>query len=512
LALAAEHSGDHTIDQVCEIYSYLKYGNNSRKPWSYVDDPRGLDYFNYASESLSAGGASGSAGAGDCDDFAILMSSLVESIGGTTRIILAHNNSTGSHAYAEVYLGQLNAQNSQVANIIKWLENKYNTDKIFTHVDTDSKDVWLNLDWSADHPGGPIFPADRYDVLWIRDRIRKISLNLPEKSNHPPELIGLTSDIPSPQEHRTAIIWTAEANDSDNDQILYRFFLNGYPVSKWVKENKWIWMTNDTHVGNNTIEVRVKDEEHSDPDRFDNNKTTSFTIIAVNKKPVIAGLYTDKTSPQEVGATVTWTVESDDPENDPLLYRFYVGGEPLTNWSKQNELSWQTNETYIGNNQIEVRVKDEEYPDPDRFDNNKTTSFTIIAVNKKPVITGLYADKTSPQEVGATVTWLVESDDPENDPLLYRFYVDGKPLTNWSKQNEWSWQTDKTHIGNNQIEVQVRDGSHSDPDGYDYHKSSDFAIVAPKSQSRSSDKLNFDELFFIIILLGIPFYLIFRKL
>ena len=93
LSLAAKQSGDHTIDQVCEIYSYLKYGNSSRKPWSYVDDPRGSDYFNYASKSLSAGNAAGSTGAGDCDDFAILMSSLIESIVGTTRIIFAQNNS-----------------------------------------------------------------------------------------------------------------------------------------------------------------------------------------------------------------------------------------------------------------------------------------------------------------------------------------------------------------------------------------------------------------------------------
>ena len=68
-------------------------------------DPRGIDYFAYANETLKVGEKANCVDVGDCDDFAILMSALIESIGGTTRVILAHNNSTGGHAFAEVYLG-----------------------------------------------------------------------------------------------------------------------------------------------------------------------------------------------------------------------------------------------------------------------------------------------------------------------------------------------------------------------------------------------------------------------
>jgi len=117
--------------------------------WSYVRDPRGLDYFNNASESLGAGKEIGCAGIGDCDDFAILMSALVESIGGTTRIILAHNNSTGGHAYTEVFLGGLATRGNQVEDITKYLRQEFRTEKIYTHIDTDTKDVWLNLDWGT---------------------------------------------------------------------------------------------------------------------------------------------------------------------------------------------------------------------------------------------------------------------------------------------------------------------------------------------------------------------------
>ncbi|MBN1235347.1 MAG: tetratricopeptide repeat protein, partial [Methanotrichaceae archaeon] len=179
LTLAAKHHGDYTIQQVSTIYSYLK------ENWHYGRDPRGIDYFNYANESLKVGKDAGCFGAGDCDDFAILMSALIESIGGTTRIIFAQNNSTGGHAYTEVYLGRLNATNSQVENVIKWLKQKFNAQNINTHIDTESKEVWLNLDWGTDkkgnaYPGGPFFKGNRHILINIRDEFEKTPLLPPE--------------------------------------------------------------------------------------------------------------------------------------------------------------------------------------------------------------------------------------------------------------------------------------------------------------------------------------------
>jgi len=186
VVLAAKYPGDHAINQIDSIYSYLKSGDGSRKGWSYVPDPRGIDYFMYANESLAIGKDAGCAGAGDCDDFAILMSALVESVGGATRIIMVHNNTSGGHAYTEVFLGQLNAQNSQVEGIINWLMQKYNTDKIYTSVETDTRNVWLNLDWGPDkngntHPGGPLYQGDKCIVLCIRDRYGLTPLRVPDK-------------------------------------------------------------------------------------------------------------------------------------------------------------------------------------------------------------------------------------------------------------------------------------------------------------------------------------------
>ena len=182
--LALKYPGDLTIDQIDSIYNYLKNGDGTKKGWGYVRDPRGIDYFSYANASLRLGDKADCVGGGDCDDFAILMSALVESIGGTTRIILAHNNTTGGHAYTEVYIGRLDSPNSQVNEIMEWLKQKYKSDKIFTHVVTDTKDVWLNLDWGPDekgdaHPGGPFYQGDKHIVICIRDTYQKTPLKMP---------------------------------------------------------------------------------------------------------------------------------------------------------------------------------------------------------------------------------------------------------------------------------------------------------------------------------------------
>lgn len=211
-------SGDSTIDQICSIYGYLKKGDGPIKGWVYVPDPRGLDYVNFANESIIIGDKSGSTGAGDCDDFAVLMASLVESIGGTTRIILAYNNSTGGHAYTEVYLGTLNSQDSQINDIINLLKKKYNTTEIFTYNDTPTGDVWLNLDWGLDkkgnaHPGGPFCLGDKKIVITVRDAFEKTPMMLPPSENE--DASQKIRFIQSPAISINITVNNTESNSSD---------------------------------------------------------------------------------------------------------------------------------------------------------------------------------------------------------------------------------------------------------------------------------------------------------
>jgi hypothetical protein len=176
VVLAAKYPGARNIAQICSIHEYLTQG------WKYVSDPTGIDFYQSASESIRIGEKANCSGAGDCDDFAILMAALIESVGSTARIILAYNPDAG-HAYTEVYLGRLNVD--QVEQIVTWLKQKYNVEEIFTHIDSDTNEVWLNLDWSSCHPGGPFYNADKQTEIFVRSEAGKIPLSVPDVSPSP---------------------------------------------------------------------------------------------------------------------------------------------------------------------------------------------------------------------------------------------------------------------------------------------------------------------------------------
>lgn len=192
LSFAGDNDGTLTIDQICSIYQHLKNGDSSTNGWIYKFDPRGTgDYLAYANETLLIGREIGSTGTGDCDDFAIAMSALMESIGGTTRIITACDDDS-CHAYTEIYLGQLNDPDNHVKEVINWLRQKFDIDKIYTHIDTTTWAVWLNLDWSAGNPGGSFFTGDSEEVIWIKEWYEKTSV---EGSIPNPQAVEVDTNI-----------------------------------------------------------------------------------------------------------------------------------------------------------------------------------------------------------------------------------------------------------------------------------------------------------------------------
>jgi len=144
--LAKTSPGPYNSGQICRIWCGLK------QRWAYVNDPRGSDYIAPAYDSAKIK-------AGDCDDFAILMSSLVEAIGGRSRVVAAYDKQA-AHMYAEVYIGSTKKEADQV---VGWIA-KENFMKVYGLIEynywIDLSGYWLNLDWSAPHPGGPFFQAD----------------------------------------------------------------------------------------------------------------------------------------------------------------------------------------------------------------------------------------------------------------------------------------------------------------------------------------------------------------
>lgn len=114
---------------------------NSR--WTYVSDPRNEEYIAKASESLLYL-------AGDCDDHSVLMAACIKSIGGNPRLV-----HTDGHIYPEICIGSL-ADLETVNFLIKnELFKKESQNKAIHYHRDEYGQIWLNLDYTADYPGGP---------------------------------------------------------------------------------------------------------------------------------------------------------------------------------------------------------------------------------------------------------------------------------------------------------------------------------------------------------------------
>ena len=105
---------------------------------------------------------------------------------------------------------------------------------------------------------------------------------------------------------------------------------------------------------------------------------------------------------------------------------------------------------------------------------------TIAPLNQPPFINALDPAPSSPQTAGANITWTTDASDPDNDKIYYQYLLNGNPVTGWEKHNEWTWPTSEKDIGNNTIEVLVRDKNHAGTSGSDDHRPASFAILSPE--------------------------------
>ena len=143
--VAAEEEGPFRLEQVASVWTHV------RGRWRYVNDPRGGEYFASASETIR------NEYAGDCDDFAIVVSAMIEAIGGSTRLVMM-DGPAGGHAYTEVCVpGTPDDTARRLAGYYRRTWDRYlgrqSIEKIHFRSSPDC-DVWLNLDWNAGVPGG----------------------------------------------------------------------------------------------------------------------------------------------------------------------------------------------------------------------------------------------------------------------------------------------------------------------------------------------------------------------
>jgi len=118
--------------------------------------------------------------------------------------------------------------------------------------------------------------------------------------------------------------------------------------------------------------------------------------------------------------------------------------------------------------------------------------FNTTFLNLPPTIINLTSEPDSPQAPGAIITWTVNASDPNDDPIYYKFSLNGNEKTRWISSNKWNWKTSDLDSGKNSISVLIRDGKHADGNSSDDQKDENFEISAMHKilEIQKSDKFN----------------------
>ena len=154
VGIAKKYPGRYNVYQLSALFDFVS------ENIEYISDPRGADYWAKPSETLALG-------AGDCEDQAILLVSLIEAIGGTTRLYV-----TEDHMFAATYIGTEN----HASAIVDAIGNYYDT-SLTLHYLIHEGDVWLLLEPTGGFYAGSL-PAGAKPTrtAWDFENVRTITV------------------------------------------------------------------------------------------------------------------------------------------------------------------------------------------------------------------------------------------------------------------------------------------------------------------------------------------------
>ena len=201
--------------------------------------------------------------------------------------------------------------------------------------------------------------------------------------NQIPVLLELEPDAISPLKTGAIINWTAKAADPDGDELSYKFLLDGQDVAGWSSSAFWSWNTSSAIPGEHKITVLTRDGAHASREFSDSSLDATLYLDATlsqeskNLPPVLLSLKPDLPSPQVKGSAILWRAEAIDPDNDPILYKFQVGGKDMGRWSESSSWNWSTGGLAAGDYKIAVMARDGCHSSEYSFDSSLMESFSL---------------------------------------------------------------------------------------------------------------------------------------
>lgn len=140
---------DPTIVKSFDVFRELSQPN-----WHYINDPPNRELFRPVRETIKTH-------SGDCDDYAICLAACMKHCGACARIV-----STRGHLYPQLYVGHPKDK-EKIEQAIRMMFPTARNRKI--HFSADADKLWLNMDYSAPHPGGEFKSDVDFETLELCD-------------------------------------------------------------------------------------------------------------------------------------------------------------------------------------------------------------------------------------------------------------------------------------------------------------------------------------------------------
>ena len=154
-------------------------------------------------------------------------------------------------------------------------------------------------------------------------------------------------------------------------------------MAGWSSSAFWSWNTSSAIPGEHKITVLTRDGAHASREFSDSSLDATLYLDATlsqeskNLPPVLLSLKPDLPSPQVKGSAILWRAEAIDPDNDPILYKFQVGGKDMGRWSESSSWNWSTGGLAAGDYKIAVMARDGCHSSEYSFDSSLMESFSL---------------------------------------------------------------------------------------------------------------------------------------
>ncbi len=267
--------------------------------------------------------------------------------------------------------------------------------------------------------------------------------------NNKPTIISLQPDKSSPQKVGAIINWIANASDTENDQMLYRFFLDDNLVNDWSNSPSWSWSTSAKDAGSNQIKAQVRDGMHASEDGFDGELSVYFTL-SEPARSISGNAFEDKNGNgwmDDSEALVSWMVQLVKPDKSQAStitredgsYKFEQLEPETYTVSIELPSGWRSISPESGSYSVDLREGDAK----DRHFVNRLVSYNIEGM--------MFSDLNSNG---------VNDGEPGMEGWTIQLSKDGHVVNSTITGMDGTWFKDEMHAG---FRMRLRTWTTSDP-------------------------------------------------